>query len=777
MKKRFLAMLFSGICAFFVFSPAYVFAQPYLDERNPASSETQVPVDTNITFRIKDNAADISLSSIQVTVQREGDDAATDIIKDGVSALVGAVIDSTDARNILVTYDPPDDDDHRFCFEQVITVAVKAENLQSGSLDTQYSFTTASILQAPNVRVNQTTDGDQRNSYMVMDHSGKDVYVVWQDGDGQIWFAGSEDRGETFSSEIKISPDNSGFNENPAMAVDEPGNIYVIWQSKKGQQDSELYFCRKLKNSQDFEAQVIPVDAVLGQDSDQSFPAIRAKSSGSVFIAWVNSISNEGVFYSRSKDSGASFGNILPAEIHQVDDETAELFQYPDIGIDSSGNNAIITWSAVKDNKRNIYFNAFSYDTVNKIDVKVYASDIRINDDSSGDSCDKPRISNRNSFSGGGKKPGIVIVWENTQGQDTDIFLDSSVDGSSWGADAQVNTDELASPALQLEAQVAMDANGDIFCAWADKRGGHWDIYAAYSLDGAKTFKDPIKLNSDDSDRDQSDPSLYLSANGKNFCVSWNDSGDTDADIYFGRNTVIDEEGGFKATADHDRDCSLVAGPATNVENAGVNIPARALAADTEISVARVYCPPGFIFGKANLNKFVHFGPSGTKFKKNVTIKIPYTLNELSQAGLASGSALAIYYFNPKTKAWELVPGSIQDSLRQLVSADVDHFSSFALAEADPSSGSGGGGGGGGGGCFIATAAFGSYEAKEVKVLRLFRDQYLLSSAWGKRLVRFYYSHSPALARYIQDKPGLKSAVRLALKPIVSLVSRLKLVR
>ena len=57
--------------------------------------------------------------------------------------------------------------------------------------------------------------------------------------------------------------------------------------------------------------------------------------------------------------------------------------------------------------------------------------------------------------------------------------------------------------------------------------------------------------------------------------------------------------------------------------------------------------------------------------------------------------------------------------------------------------------GGGAGGCFIATAAFGSYENRWVWVLRDFRDQVLLEHASGRSFVEWYYAHSPRAATWI----------------------------
>lgn len=79
------------------------------------------------------------------------------------------------------------------------------------------------------------------------------------------------------------------------------------------------------------------------------------------------------------------------------------------------------------------------------------------------------------------------------------------------------------------------------------------------------------------------------------------------------------------------------------------------------------------------------------------------------------------------------------------------------------------GGGGGGGGCFIATAAYGSDMARQVTLLKAFRDSYLLPSRFGRLLVKSYYRHSPRIAAFISDSDTLRAVTRVGLVPIVAI--------
>ncbi len=72
--------------------------------------------------------------------------------------------------------------------------------------------------------------------------------------------------------------------------------------------------------------------------------------------------------------------------------------------------------------------------------------------------------------------------------------------------------------------------------------------------------------------------------------------------------------------------------------------------------------------------------------------------------------------------------------------------------------------------CFIATSAFGSENHPVVLTLREFRDQVLVRTKTGMRLVVLYYRHSPRVARYLDSRPKLARVVRLPLACLAQLL-------
>jgi hypothetical protein len=75
--------------------------------------------------------------------------------------------------------------------------------------------------------------------------------------------------------------------------------------------------------------------------------------------------------------------------------------------------------------------------------------------------------------------------------------------------------------------------------------------------------------------------------------------------------------------------------------------------------------------------------------------------------------------------------------------------------------------------CFVATAAYGSVMARDVDMLRRFRDAMLRRTALGELAVQTYYTFSPALAGVVGESDLLRATARDLLAPIVGRVREL----
>ncbi|MBI3565003.1 MAG: IPT/TIG domain-containing protein [Elusimicrobia bacterium] len=135
--------------------------------------------------------------------------------------------------------------------------------------------------------------------------------------------------------------------------------------------------------------------------------------------------------------------------------------------------------------------------------------------------------------------------------------------------------------------------------------------------------------------------------------------------------------------ADFEGDLNLPAaegGAILTPSQAAVTVPPGALAADTEITLARdrrtfaaarAEAMSGSALGAAG--DAVRFGPEGTQFSTPVTIELPYDPAAVP-AGALSG--LKVHYFDPVAKSWTPLPSSV-DQVRHVVSAQTTHFSLY----------------------------------------------------------------------------------------------------
>ena len=74
------------------------------------------------------------------------------------------------------------------------------------------------------------------------------------------------------------------------------------------------------------------------------------------------------------------------------------------------------------------------------------------------------------------------------------------------------------------------------------------------------------------------------------------------------------------------------------------------------------------------------------------------------------------------------------------------------------------------GGCFIATAVYGNENAPEIQVLREFRDNVLMNTGLGRKVIDFYYSGvGERIAELIKERfPSATPTIRRGLDYLVS---------
>ena len=181
--------------------------------------------------------------------------------------------------------------------------------------------------------------------------------------------------------------------------------------------------------------------------------------------------------------------------------------------------------------------------------------------------------------------------------------------------------------------------------------------------------------------------------------------------------------------------------------------------------------PTGFIA----LNKYIDVHVPDTSQVTEIQIRLYYTDTEIGDIGQQYESYLQLLWWNGT--AW------VQCSDSGVNTANSNGYSGYMWAKiranTTPSlanlQGEEFGGYGGPSTppfCFIATAAYGTNTAKELDILREFRDEVLLLNSLGAKFVSLYYKISPPIANFISQHEVLRTVVRVGfVDPIVKILT------
>jgi len=131
---------------------------------------------------------------------------------------------------------------------------------------------------------------NQRSPTIVYDPVRDRLYIAWQDerdGDYDIWFARSTDGGLTWT-EPASNPINddagAAAQMNPSLAVDEAGDLYIVWQDRRNGND-DIYFAASTDGGDTWCDNILVTDHPATTAQAQRSPDITVVSER-IYVVW-----------------------------------------------------------------------------------------------------------------------------------------------------------------------------------------------------------------------------------------------------------------------------------------------------------------------------------------------------------------------------------------------------------------------------------------------------------------------------------------------------------
>ena len=341
---------------------------------------------------------------------------------------------------------------------------------------------------------------------------------------------------QVFSTPKNIS-NNTDYSYTPQVAVDGAGNINVVWEDDTAN-NSNILFSRSTDGGVTFAAP-LNVSNSLGFSFD---PRIFVDGQGGINVVWTSDApGNHDIFFSRSTNGGANFSTPL-----NLSNDAADSLS-PQLAVDTSGNISVV-W----ENDSITFGVLFSHSTDGGA---TFSTPLDLATNTGGSFGAQLFVAPDGS---------IDVVWEDDSTTQSEISFSRSTDkGATFSTPKNLSSD----PGFSFDAQIAVDASGNIDVIWADNTPGNYDILFARSTDQGATFSSPRNLsNRPGTSRNAQ---IGVDANGGVYVV-WQDdvpSVFNNRDIFFARSG--DAGVNFSAPANLSNNTGDSSNPWITVDNTG----------------------------------------------------------------------------------------------------------------------------------------------------------------------------------------------------------------
>jgi hypothetical protein len=337
--------------------------------------------------------------------------------------------------------------------------------------------------------------------------------VTWQDdrsGSADVYARRYDSTGAPYGPEFRVDQ-AAGLAEAalPSLAVSANGNFILAWQDNRAG-DDDIYLRR-------YDPNAVPLGAdsrldQAGGPTAAGAPTVIAASNNNFLAVWEDRRNGNGDVFARGADpAGVPLGPDL-----RVDEGSRNGFAQSPALATAPDRDFILAWRDPRSGNDDIYLRRFDSSGAARGD------EFRVDQGPAGTAATQPALA-------ADTQGRAIIAWADSRNGDFDVFARRlSPAGAPLGADFRV--DQAAAGNMAISPAVGADSADRFIVAWADRRGGNYDVYARrFDASGAALGAD-FRLDqaaSGDADR----PALAVDSADR-VVVAWRDRRGGDDDVY-----------------------------------------------------------------------------------------------------------------------------------------------------------------------------------------------------------------------------------------------------